>query len=157
MVRLPDRPSADAWPDVQPSLQQTAADECRLACQADQIRAFAWSPAFSNLNWTLLLQPVYTSYYIDDDQRRQPVWIDGKSGRITGVRRASMQAAQRSALIILAVGVLLFVLGGGLALASVVAPPTAILGGLSMAAGVIVALAAVIPLIRVWRFNQSTS
>lgn len=153
-VRLPDRGPADAWPDVLPPLQQLAADDCRRACQADQIRAFAWTPTFPDPNWTLMLLPVYTSFYTDDDNRAQPIWIDGQSGRITGVRRASMQAAQRTALILLGIGVAIFILSVALALAGMVFPPALVIGPIGMAVGAVVGVCAIVPLFRVWQFNK---
>ena len=74
-LRLPDRPQQDAWNEAQLALQNTAAEERRQAAKADHLRQFAWQPEFENQNWTLLLMPLYTSFYLDDERQPQPVWI----------------------------------------------------------------------------------
>jgi hypothetical protein len=67
IVRLPNRPPEDAWNEVVVGLQTAVAQDCRLASEADHTRGFKWSPHFANQQWTQLLLPIYTSYYLDDD------------------------------------------------------------------------------------------
>ena len=154
-VRLPDRPPQDAWSDAQLVLQNAAAEECRQAARADHLRQFAWQPEYKDQHWTQLLLPVYTAFYLADDQQPQTLLIHGQSGRTTGQRRASLQRATRSALITLGAAVLIFILGLILAGASVAFPPLLVLGILGMTLALVVGLGAIVPLARVWWFNRS--
>jgi hypothetical protein len=110
-VRLPDLPPAEAWKEAVDSFQNTAAEECRQACAAGRLRQFAWKAEFQQINWTLMLMPAYTSYYLDDAGRPQPVLIHGQTGRVTGARRASMQRARGTSLALLLGGIILFLVG----------------------------------------------
>ncbi len=155
-VRLPNRGRADAWPDVLPPLQTTAANECRRACQADHFRNFRWSADYNNLNWTLLLLPVLTTYYLDDEQTPQALLIHGQTGRISGPRRASMKRAQQMALIILGVAVVIFlfslIIGGiGLVVESVLLA----VGIIGLIAAIGIGLLAIAPIVMVWQFNRA--
>lgn len=155
LARLPDRSIKDAWGEARPALQAAAAEECRQAAQADEIRAFTWQPVVANENWTLLLLPVYSAAYLDDDGRPQPVWINGQTGRISGVRRASQRRAIQAALAILSLAGLIFILGLLALLGGVLLPPLAALGLIGMALGVAVGVGALFPLVQVWTFNRS--
>ena len=48
--------------------------------------------------WTLLLLPLLSAYYLDDEGAPQAVYINGQNGTISGVRRSSMKRAQRASL-----------------------------------------------------------
>jgi hypothetical protein len=154
-IRLPDRPPQDAWSDAQLALQRAAAEECRKAARADHLRAFAWQAAFHEQHWTQLLLPVYTAYYLDDDQKPQALLIHGQSGKIHGARRASMRRATRAALAWLGVAGLIFILGLALTGGSLVAPPLLPLGILGLTLALLIALGAVIPLGQAWWFNRN--
>ena len=82
IVCLPNRSKQDAWKQALPALQYVAADECRKASVADHVRQFDWSPKFDEQHWTLLLQPIATTYYLDDEQKAQPMLIHGQSGQV---------------------------------------------------------------------------
>lgn len=103
IVRLPNRPPEDAWNEAVVALKTAVAQDCRLACEADHARGFKWSPRFSNQQWTQLLLPIYASYYLDDDNQAQLVLLHGQTGRLHGVKRASMKRARRLAGMIVAV------------------------------------------------------
>jgi len=154
-VRLPDRPPKDAWSDAQMALFNAAAEECRKAARANHLRQFSWQPEFNNQRWTQLLLPVYTAYYLDDDKQPQRLLIHGQSGKINGVRRASMQRAKRSSLIVLGIAVLIFILGLILAGASLAVPPLLVPGILGLASALLVGLGAIIPPVRAGWFNRS--
>ena len=95
LVRLPNRDTIDAWPDAQPPMQKRAMGECQVASGAEHIRQYGWQPDFSGQNWTLLLLPVYSTYYLDDDDQPQPVLLNGRTGQITGTKKASMKRAKK--------------------------------------------------------------
>ena len=154
-VRLPNRSNEDAWPDAQPAIRAAAAEECRRAASADHIRQFSWKPEFKQLNWTMLLLPLYTSYYLDDEDKPQPVLLHGQTGRVHGIRQASMKRAKRAALIVLGIAVCVFLLSLLLAAASVLAPPILALAVLGLVVALLVGAGAALPIATVWWFNRN--
>ena len=153
-VRLPNRDTKDAWVEATPAIQTAAAEECRQAAGADHIRQFSWKSQYSNNNWTLMLLPLYTTYYLDAEKVAQPVFIHGQTGQISGVRRASMKRGQRLSLIILVIAVLIFLLSIVLAVASVALPILLVIGVLGFAIALLTAAGAVVPIVLVWQFNR---
>jgi hypothetical protein len=154
LVRLPDRAPEAAWADAAPAFQAAAGEECRQAAGADHIRQFRWSPAYTGQHWTLLLLPLYATYYLDDDDEPRPVLINGQSGRVFGVRRASMQRAQHTALIIVAIAAVLFLLSLAVGVAGLAVPPLLAVGGIGGVLALCVGLGAIVPIVRVWQFNR---
>ncbi len=154
LVRLPDRAPQAAWTDAAPAFQATAGEECRQAASADHIRQFRWSPAYTGQQWTLLLLPLYATYYLDDEGQPRPVLINGQSGRVYGVRRASMQRAQHTALIIVAIATVLFLLSLAAGVAGLAVPPLLAAGGIGGVIALCVGLGAIIPIVRAWQFNR---
>ncbi|MBN1992887.1 MAG: hypothetical protein JW953_09285 [Anaerolineae bacterium] len=154
-IRLPNRLPQDAWPEAIPPIQAAAAEECRRASRADHVRQFRWKAEYHNLNWTLLLLPVYTTYYLDDEQQPQPILIHGQSGYLSGPRRASMKRAQQTALIIVGVAIAIFILSLLLGIASIFMPPLLMVAIIGLIIALIVGLLAIAPLAIAWQFNRS--
>ncbi len=154
LIRLPNRSTQDAWSDAQPAFQDAASEECRQAAAADHIRQFSWQPSFHNHHWTLLLLPLYSTFYLDDAQNPIAVLINGQNGKVNGIRRASMKRAQRASLIILSVASVIFLLGLIFSVASMLYPPTLVIGVIGLAIALLVAAAAILPLLNVWWFNR---
>ncbi|MBN2001967.1 MAG: hypothetical protein JXA21_01315 [Anaerolineae bacterium] len=154
-IRLPDRAPEAAWADAIPGFQQTATEECRQAAQSDRIQRFRWSPEYTNLHWTLLLLPIYSTYYLDDNQQPQRILVNGQTGKVSGARRASMQRAQRVSLIVGIVAAIFFVLGLGLSILGLAMPPLIIAGiailVVAFGGGLVGAL---IPILIAARFNR---
>jgi len=154
MVRVPSRDKDDAWPDTLPRFQEQAADETKKACQADQIREFRWSPEFSDQNWSLFLLPIWSSYYLDDENKPQSILVNGQSGQMSGARRASMKKAKKVAWTILIVAAILLSLTIGIGLLSILIPGLVLLAIIGLVISIGVALAAAYPLISVWSTNK---
>ncbi|RMF01713.1 MAG: hypothetical protein D6768_09995, partial [Chloroflexi bacterium] len=154
-VRLPNRSTTDAWPDAAAALQSVAADECRRAGRADHLREFRWQPQFSEKNWTLLLLPVATTYYLDDEQQPQPVLIHGQTGKLSGPRRASMRRARRVAFIIAGIAAAIFTVSLLVALASLLLPALLAVAALGVALAVIIGMLAIVPPVMVWQANKN--
>jgi len=154
MVRLPDRAPEAAWSSAVPGFHQAAAEECRHAARADHIRQFRWSPRYESQNWTLLLLPVYATYYLDDEEQPQPVLINGQTGHLHGTRRASMKRAQRMALIIAIVAAVLFALGLCVGAVGLAAPPVTVLGLIGAGLSLLILAGALIPIVIAARFNR---
>jgi hypothetical protein len=153
-VRLPDRSPEESWNDAAQVFEKIAAEECRDACGAGHLRQFRWKANFDNLNWTLMLLPAYTAYYLDDENHPHPVMIHGQTGKISGPRRASLKRAWQTSLIFLIVGLLLFLVGGAAALLGGSYPTLHALSTLAMAAGLLSVAATVLPLASAWGFNR---
>ena len=154
-VRLPDRDQTNAWSEVIPGLQAAAARDCQQAAGADHQRDFRWQPDYHSQNWTLLLRPVFTSYYLDDQNQPQPVIINGQTGRISGRRRASLKRAQRTSLLVLGAAVVLFLFSVIFLLGGIALPVLVPLGGIGLLVALLVGLGAIIPPALVWQFNRS--
>jgi len=155
LVRLPNRRPDDAWLDAKQAVRSAAAQECREAMAAEHVREFRWTPTYPSRNWTLLLLPVYTTFYLDDEGRPQPVLLHGQTGQVSGARRASMKRARKTALIIAAVAAFIFVLSVILALLGLAVPPLVVVGGIGIVGAILVGLGALVPIARVWQFNRS--
>jgi hypothetical protein len=136
-------------------LRATAAEECRRAACADHLRDFRWSPEYRNLNWTQLLLPACTTYYLDDDRNPQPVLIHGRSGQTSGSRRASMKRAQRVSLIMAAAAIVIAILSLVVMVAPFVPPDLSPVATIGIAVALVIGLFAILPIVIVWRFNRS--
>jgi hypothetical protein len=153
---LPDRSAEDAWPEAVPVLQAAAQEECRQAAGADQVRSFQWNPDFPQRHWTLLLLPVLSTYYLDDERQPRPVLVNGQNGKLSGVRRASWERARTTAVwlgIACALALVAALVLGGL---GVVAPPLLFLSGLLLFVGLVLGIGAVVPLVIAWSVNNKT-
>jgi hypothetical protein len=154
MVRLPDRPPEDAWSEAIPKLRAAAANECRMAIQADHQRNFHWHPEYLNQNWTMMLYPAYSSYYLDDEGKHQTVMINGLTGEMRGDRRASPRRARGYAVRILVVSGVMFILGLLTSILGSVIPGMLILGVLGLTASLFIGLGALVPIAMAWNFNR---
>jgi hypothetical protein len=152
-VRIPSLDPEAAWPGAEAALIRTTRDECRLATGADHIRDYASEAEYNDRNWTLLLLPAYVTWY-EEGEHVWPLLVNGQSGRVSGVRRASARKATVTSLVVGAIGGILLLGGGALALAGSLFPPVALLGGIGLVTGLIVALAAPLPIIGVWIANR---
>ncbi|WP_420629349.1 hypothetical protein [Candidatus Leptofilum sp.] len=158
IVHLPNRPPDDAWNDAVLVLQTAVSQDCRQASEADHTRGFKWSPSFANQHWTQLLLPLYTSYYLDDDNRAQMVLLHGQSGKLHAIKRASMKRARRVAGIILGVAAVfllmtLVLLGLGFTVAEDALAWAGLVGVLTVGVGG----TAVLPLLYAWYINNVQS
>lgn len=149
LVRLPNRDPIDAWPDTHPAFKELAAAECREAAGADHIRQFRWQAEYANQRWSLLLVPVYSTWYLDDDRQSLPLLLNGRTGHFFGVKRASRKKARRAALILATLATLFFLL----TVALLFLEPSLIL--LTALLAFLTAICAILPIAYVSRFNRS--
>ncbi|MCJ7739236.1 MAG: hypothetical protein MUQ10_18305 [Anaerolineae bacterium] len=155
-VRIPTRPPDDAWPDTNAALNQLSKLECTQASAADHTRGFELDVKYGETNWTLLLLPAYVTWY-EEGGNIWPVVVNGQSGHVDGVRRASGRKAVITSLIIGIVAAILVVLGGILTLAGAIFPPGAVVGIILLVISVILGLVAPIPAISAWAHNRNAS
>lgn len=156
-IGYPNRSKEDAWPAVLPSIRSAASQECMRAASADHIHQFRWDPTFENHNWTLLLLPLLTTYYLDDENVTQTVFLHGQTGRVSGDRKASMKRAQMVALLIFLVASMIFLLSLVVSVAAFLVPGLIILGGIGLLLSILVGICPLIPIILVWQFNRKES
>jgi hypothetical protein len=151
---LPNRSTIDSWSDARLGFQASAADECQQACQADALRNFAWEPEFSDQKWTLLLVPVFSTFYTDDEGKPQALLVNGQSGKLWGVKRASIQRARKTSLLLLAAAACIFLLSLLFSLGAVIFPPILVIGVIGFGISLLVGLSALLPFVVVWKTNQ---
>jgi hypothetical protein len=157
LVRLPDREPDDAWESARPAFQSMAAEECRQAAGGDHVRRFTWKPEYANQHWTLLLLPLYNSYYLGDKNEPQRVLINGQTGQLIGKRLGSMERARKTSFLVLAVALVLFLISVIVSIASVFLPVLLAIGVLGLAGSLIGGLGAIFPVATVWWFNRQQS
>ncbi len=127
-VRLPDMSTEQAWPQARIRLDAAACQECQAAAGAQHIDQCSISAEYTQLNWTLLLLPILTSYYRDDKGKITPVWINGRTGQIFGTLKASQAAGWRWTGLGVAAGLACIVVALVLSLLTAVFPPAVALG-----------------------------
>lgn len=153
-VRLPNSSPSDAWPQAIPTIQSQVAEDCRRAAQANHYRNFRWSPDFQNLNWTLLLRPIYSTYFFDDNRQPQPILIHGQNGRTSGLRYSSMKRAQRVSAWIFGAAILACLLSILLLGLGFIFPILVVGGVIGFIIAVIAGISALIPIGIAWNFNR---
>jgi hypothetical protein len=153
LVRLPNRLPEDAWPEATAVLQTIAGDDCRRAANGEHVRDFKWSADFAHQNWTQLLLPLYTTYYLDDEGQPQVLLVNGQTGILDGRKRASMKRAFQWGTVVAVIAAVLFIVGTVLSLVGE-AGVTGI-GRQAITLSFFGVLLAFVPIIYAWHFNQT--
>lgn len=108
---LPTRVPQDAVADMVPTLMEMAKNEVKSACRADHLRHFQWAPELSEQNWTKMLFPIWSTWYLDDDDRPRMIYINAMTGHGWGEKTPSMRRAWLFSGIFGGAAALLFVAG----------------------------------------------
>jgi hypothetical protein len=153
-LRVPDLPPESAWPLAQANLDQAAGEECRQAAAAQHLRNFSLRAAYESLHWTQLLLPLYATYYTDDNGQRHPIYINGQTGTIGGVRLASQRKGWMWAGITLGVAAAVFVVALLVSALGMVFPPAIIIGVILGIAALGLACGAIVPAAWPWQWNR---
>ncbi|MBE0696511.1 MAG: hypothetical protein IH586_06275, partial [Anaerolineaceae bacterium] len=156
-VRLPDHTPQEAWGEATAAFQKASAEDCQAACAAGHLRQFAWKAQLSQINWTLMLLPAYSSYYLDDQGKPQSILIHGQTGQIYGTRRASLRKASSTSLGLFLLGIILFLVGLILDSFSAANPWLGGISPLLILVGIGSAVAAFFPYLAAWDFNRKQS
>jgi hypothetical protein len=156
-VRLPDHTPEETWSEATTAFQKTAADECRTACAAAHLRQFSWKAELSQINWTLMLLPAFSSYYLDDKGLPQTILLHGQTGHISGARRASMRKASGASLTFFLAGIILFLLGLILDNFSAASAAISLVSLALILGGIGSGIAALFPILTAWDFNHKNS
>jgi hypothetical protein len=152
-VRLPNRLPDDACTEATATLHTIAGDDCRRAAGGDHVRNFRWSADYNDQNWTQLLLPFYTTYYLDDEKQPQVLLVNGQTGALNGRKRASMKRAFRWAAVIAALALILFVAGTIMSLVG--SADVLEYGRQAISLAFFTLIAATFPVIFVWYFNHT--
>lgn len=156
LVRLPNRPPDDGWPEAEATIKSIATTNCQQAAQANHLRDFRWTAEFHNQHWTQLLYPVYVTHYRDDEGQSYPILLNGQTGQLTGTFRASSQRAwQWSKWIGLGTAVLLLLTLLLLLLANILDPQLLPLASLTLFLALATGVAAFTPPILAWQTNRN--
>ncbi len=153
-VMVPDLNPESAWPAAQTGLTQAAGLECSRAADGQHIRSLSLQPAYDNLHWTQLLQPMFATYYTDDSGQPQIVYINAQSGVVGGPRLASQKKGWFYAGITAGVAALLLLVGLVCLALTAVFPPASILGILLIVGAFIAGVCAIIPAAWPWQWNR---
>jgi hypothetical protein len=154
-IAVPNIEPDVAWQNAQPSFEKLVYNDVVIACAADQIQDYHLNPNFSNLNWTQVLLPVLTTYYLDDDGQYQVIMINGQTGTIKGKRIASQRKGFLYAGIAFTIALATFLLGlGAFAIAPII-PPISFLGLLFIPIAVIATIIAGYFMVLPWSWNRA--
>jgi hypothetical protein len=153
-LRAPDLLPESAWPLAQNGLRHAAAEECTKAAQAQHVRNFALHAAYESLHWTQLLLPLYVTFYKDDEGQAHPIYINGQTGVVGGLRLASAKKGRLWAGVLLAIALGLFILGLLLGLISLVIPFLIPVAGLCILGAFPLGLAALVPALWPGQWNR---
>lgn len=99
-VQMPEIDPQELLENAQNRLREKGVEDIVRAAAADHRREVNFEGQFNNLNWTEFLQPVYTTFYVDDQGKRQVVALNGQIGKIYGRRMASVEKAKKLSLIL---------------------------------------------------------
>ncbi len=154
LVHLPSRLPQDAWNSSELKIRAEVEQICRDAAGGEHIRQFEWEPDFRGQNWTLLLHPIFTTYYLDDHGEPQSILVHAISGNVHGSRRSSLKRAQRTAKIIIAIALSIFLFSLIATAFGVIYPPSLILAAIGLLLSILVGLFSLLPLGIAWQFNR---
>ena len=149
-IRIPDQQPEHAWPAAAASLERVASEECRRAASADHIRQYQLAPAYTGVNWTQLLLPLYATYYTRDDGLPETVLVNGQTGVVSGLRLASQKKGWRLTLILELLALGAFLVG----LLATIIPPITLLGILLILASFCLATGGIVTAAWPWQWNR---
>ncbi|HZQ10152.1 MAG TPA: hypothetical protein VFD70_26480 [Anaerolineae bacterium] len=154
LVRAPEIAPDEAWQTAQKEVERRAGKDCQTAAGAEHHEQFVLRGVYGDANWTLLLLPMYVMSYSSDDGKVLPVRVNGQTGFVSGVKRASISRAMNWTIPIAAVAIVMLgvtLIFSFAALQNEHVVPFAIL---LMLVTLGLALAAPVPVIRAWAYNR---
>jgi hypothetical protein len=154
ILRVPDIPPESAWPAARESLEARAANDCAAASGGQHVRSCQLQASYTGLNWTQLFLPLFVTYYSTDEGQRFPIFINGQTGAISGVRMASQRKSWQWTGILAGTAVLLLILGLLSFAAVALLPAFTILGGFLVFLALVTGAAAAFPVLWTWQWNR---
>lgn len=155
LLRVPDIQPDHAWSLAQTNVARVAADECRHAADAEHIQSFALRAVYEQVYWTQRLHPMYATYYTDDTGTTHPIYINGTTGAIGGVRLASQRKGWLWAGRIAVVALVLFLIGVVFFLLKSLVPAIESIGAFLIMLSSWVLVAASVPALWPWFWNRT--
>lgn len=153
-VRVPSLLPEAAWPQAKSGLDRLTAQDCQTAAEAQHVDEFSIEAEYVDLHWTQLLLPVYTTAYRDEEGKIRPILVNGQTGRIHGLKRASQRLARNWSLGIAAIALTCFMLGLLFAAGTALLPALGVASLLFFGLSLFVGICAPIPAFWAWNFNR---
>lgn len=154
-LRVPDLQPKNAWSLAQAKLDHAAGDECCRAAGALRLRNLSIHAQYESLHWTLLLLPMYVTFYRDDAGEPHLVHVNGRTGQVSGTRLASQRKGRQWAGGMAAFAAVVFVLGLVCFALHEILPPLRWAGIAMDVLAYGIALLALVPLAWPWQWNRN--
>lgn len=154
LVRMPELGNDAAWNVAVHELERRAANDCQIAANAQHHEKFEWQITYGDPHWTLLLLPTYVTSYSGDDNRAIPVRVNGQTGVVSGVKRASMKTARAWTLILGGIAALAFLFTVLMVVVSLMTTELQAVAAVLLVVTLGLCFAAPVPLILAWTFNK---
>ncbi|MGB8647854.1 MAG: hypothetical protein WCF84_21650 [Anaerolineae bacterium] len=156
-ARTPNIAPDAARPVVEQEFNRRAEGDCQAAAGAQHVEHWELQAEYRDLNWTLLLLPLYTTAYTDEQGQVVPVLVHGQTGRISGVKRASQKQGLQIAIVFGLAALVLLLVGLVAALLAARAPLVECLALPALLLGFAGAVAAPIPYVWAWQYNRNNT
>lgn len=154
-IRVPNLVPDTVWPEAKSAFNHLVSADCQIASDAQHVDEFNISAVYKNQKWTLLLLPVYSTFYRDEDYNIYPILIHGQTGRIFGIKRASVKQARTWSISLTVITLFSFFVGLLFAASTIILPIMAVISVLFFAFSLVVGILAPIPAIWAWNSNRS--
>ena len=154
IVRAPDVAPNAAWQFVRAQIERLAARDCETAANAQHHEQFSLRATYGEPHWTVMLLPMYVTHYAGDDGKWIPVRVNGQSGFVSGIKRASMARAQVWTIVLGVIAAAAFLLTVVLGIAGALHEGFVLPALVVLLITFLLCLAAPAPLIYAWQFNR---
>ena len=151
---LPNVTPKSAWEEARKAVDELAATQCQVASSASSSRNFISNFTYSREKWTLLLMPLYMTWYKDDKNDHHSIVINGQSGVINGRRIASVKRGLVISAIVGLIAAVLFLLGFLIDVVGGAFPPMLAFGTILLIVGILLGISAVVPAIWPLHWNR---
>ena len=155
LIRVPSLLPESAWPMAKSIFDRYSAKDCQIAAEAQHVDEFIIQADYEDLNWTQLLLPMYTTTYRDEDGTVHSILINGQSGKIIGMKRASQRKTRILSLGLLGTALLCFVLGLLFAVGTTLLPILGFFSLVLFTLAFLLGITAQVQSIWAWNFNRS--
>ncbi|MFT7520412.1 MAG: hypothetical protein ACI9MC_002558 [Kiritimatiellia bacterium] len=83
-LQVPDLSPTESWGEAEPSFRRMAGEDVQRAVQGQHVRDVHVSADFPDQHWTLMLQPMWMTWYKTDSGEVLPIVIDAVDGEVVG-------------------------------------------------------------------------
>ena len=153
-IQAPDVAPDDAWPLAEPTFRRLAGEEVQRAVQGQHVREVHLAAEHPDQHWTLMLQPMWMTWYRTDKDEVLPVVVDAVGGEVKGAVLAGYTRAILWGSVIGGAGAFLLLLCLITAVLTIFVPPLIALPLLCLIFGVIGLAFSVWPAFSVRSWNR---